>query len=52
MENTKKNSLDNFDIHKFHKDFEESVKRGKPMEVMAPLFKILLEGALYLIRQK
>jgi len=41
-----KKKFDNFDINKFHKDFEESVKKGKPMEVMAPLFKMLLEATL------
>lgn len=46
MKTETKNKLDNFDIHKFHKEFEESVKRGKPMEVMAPLFKMLLEATL------
>ena len=46
MKTETKKKFDNFDIHKFHKDFEESVKKGKPMEVMAPLFKMLLEATL------
>jgi len=46
MKTETKKKLDNFDIHKFHKEFEESVKKGNPMESMAPLFKMLLEATL------